>query len=66
MDKKYTKRPFSLNFFLTVLLISLVSIVPAAAQDGPSGQLTVFMWGGPPDIDTYEAAIARYMDDILA
>jgi multiple sugar transport system substrate-binding protein len=46
---------------LVILLTSLVLVVPAAAQDGPSGQLTVFMWGGPPDIDTYEAAIARYM-----
>jgi multiple sugar transport system substrate-binding protein len=50
---------------LAVLLPVLLLTLGAAtvAQDaGPSGQLTVFMWGGPPDIDTYEAAIANYRE----
>ena len=52
-----------LAVFLSLLLLTSLGLVSAVAQDaGPSGQLTVFMWGGPPDIDTYEAAIANYRE----
>ncbi len=52
-----------LAVFLSILLLTSLGLVSTVAQDaGPSGQLTVFMWGGPPDIDTYEAAIANYRE----
>ena len=63
MYEKLSKSLVSITFLVAILLLSMALIAPTAAQDGPSGQLTVFMWGGPPDIDTYEAAIARYMDE---
>ena len=63
MYKKLSKSAASITLLVAILLLSMALVAPTAAQDGPSGQLTVFMWGGPPDIDTYEAAIARYMDE---
>ena len=52
-----------LAVFLSILLLTSLGLASTVAQDAaPSGQLTVFMWGGPPDIDTYEAAIANYRE----
>ena len=42
------------------LTIGAWSGLAATAQDSPSGKIIVHVWGGPPDIESLEAAIADF------
>jgi ABC-type glycerol-3-phosphate transport system substrate-binding protein len=50
---------------LLALMVSATVVVPqglAQSHEPPAGKLLIFVWGGPPDIESQQAAFDRYME----